>query len=94
MGFVLHSIQNSAEYFARSLGRLGTATSYLDPIQKERVTFFPAAHAHDSLIELVEPGGPDSPVSRFLSDGGGLHHICYEVEDLDSHWRSANLSVR
>jgi len=39
------------------------------------------------LVELVEPGGPESPVSRFVERGGGLHHLCYEVKDLDSHLR-------
>jgi methylmalonyl-CoA/ethylmalonyl-CoA epimerase len=33
-------------------------------------------------IELVEPAGDRSPVTRFLEQGGGLHHVCYEVDDL------------
>jgi methylmalonyl-CoA/ethylmalonyl-CoA epimerase len=37
------------------------------------------------MIELVEPAGPESPVSRILKRGGGLHHLCYEVENLESH---------
>jgi len=49
------------------------------------VTFLQGAHVSDALIELVEPGGPESPVSRFLERGGGLHHLCYEVEDLEAH---------
>ena len=37
------------------------------------------------LIELVEPTGPDSPVQRFLTERtGGLHHLCYEVDDADA----------
>ncbi len=24
-------------------------------------------------------------MSRFLERGGGLHHLCYEVENLDAH---------
>jgi methylmalonyl-CoA/ethylmalonyl-CoA epimerase len=34
-------------------------------------------------IELVEPAGEDSPVFAFLKQGGGLHHLCYEVDDLE-----------
>lgn len=34
-------------------------------------------------IELVEPVGENSPVWRFLQQqGGGLHHVCYEVADI------------
>jgi len=34
------------------------------------------------LIELVEPAGAESPVQNFLKRGGGLHHLCYEVDSL------------
>ena len=85
-GFVLNSIQDSAESFSRSLGATWDGNIAFDPIQKVRVTFLKGAHTHDSLIELVEPAGPESPVTRFLKGGGGgLHHLCYEVEDLERH---------
>ena len=31
----------------------------------------------------MEPAGDTSPLHRFLNRGGGLHHICYEVDSLD-----------
>ena len=38
----------------------------------------------NTRIELLEPLGDGSPVSRFLEkhSGGGMHHICMEVEDI------------
>ncbi len=38
----------------------------------------------NSKIELLEPLGADSPIANFLSrnPGGGIHHICYEVDDI------------
>jgi len=38
----------------------------------------------NTKIELLEPLGPDSPISRFLerSPDGGIHHVCYEVDDI------------
>jgi methylmalonyl-CoA/ethylmalonyl-CoA epimerase len=84
LGFVLTSIQDSVEGFAQSLSATWDGKITFDPIQKVHVTFLKGAHASDALIELVEPGGPDSPVSRFLSRGGGLHHVCYEVDDLEA----------
>ncbi|NND91779.1 MAG: methylmalonyl-CoA epimerase [Granulosicoccus sp.] len=38
----------------------------------------------NTRIELLEPLGDGSPVSRFLErhTGGGMHHICLEVEDI------------
>ncbi|GBD14186.1 hypothetical protein HRbin25_00055 [bacterium HR25] len=39
--------------------------------------------AGESEIELLEPTAPETPVGRFLARrGGGLHHICFEVEDV------------
>jgi methylmalonyl-CoA/ethylmalonyl-CoA epimerase len=37
----------------------------------------------NSIIELTEPTGPDTPVGRFLAKNKpGLHHICFAVKDL------------
>jgi methylmalonyl-CoA/ethylmalonyl-CoA epimerase len=84
-GFVVSSIEESAETFARSLAASWDQNIIFDPIQKVRVAFFRGSNTADPLIELVEPGEPESPVSRFLERGGGLHHLCYEVGDLQSH---------
>lgn len=37
-----------------------------------------------TTIELLEPLGEDSPIAGFLRKNprGGLHHLCYEVEDI------------
>jgi methylmalonyl-CoA/ethylmalonyl-CoA epimerase len=38
----------------------------------------------NTKIELLHPLGDDSPVAAFLQrhPGGGMHHLCYEVEDV------------
>lgn len=38
----------------------------------------------NSKIELLEPLGEDSPIAAFLekNPAGGMHHICYEVDDI------------
>ena len=38
----------------------------------------------NTKIELLEPLGADSPIAKFLEKNaqGGMHHICYEVEDI------------
>ena len=41
--------------------------------------------AGESEIELLEPLVPENGVGRFLARrGGGLHHVCFETEDVDS----------
>jgi len=85
VGFVLDSIEENAEFMAASLGATWDGEIIFDPIQNVRVTFLKGSFANETMIELVEPKGPKSPVARTLARGGGLHHLCYEVEDLDSH---------
>jgi methylmalonyl-CoA/ethylmalonyl-CoA epimerase len=38
----------------------------------------------NTKIELLEPLGANSPIGKFLERNadGGMHHICYEVEDV------------
>jgi methylmalonyl-CoA/ethylmalonyl-CoA epimerase len=38
----------------------------------------------NTKVELLEPLGEDSPIAAFLekSPAGGMHHICYEVDDI------------
>jgi methylmalonyl-CoA/ethylmalonyl-CoA epimerase len=85
VGFVVASIEQSALSFAQSVGGSWNEKIIFDPIQKVRVSFLQGANGDHPMIELVEPGSPDSPVSGFLERGGGLHHLCYEVDDLESH---------
>jgi methylmalonyl-CoA/ethylmalonyl-CoA epimerase len=85
VGFVVSSILDEIESFASSVGASWDGRIFRDPIQKVGVAFLKTSRPTDALIELVEPAGDRSPVLKFLKNGGGLHHLCYEVEDLDLH---------
>ena len=52
----------------------------------------------NTKIELLGALGADSPIAGFLArnPGGGVHHVCYEVEDLEAacaHLRSRGARV-
>ena len=37
----------------------------------------------NTKIELLAPLGEGSPIAAFLAKtGGGMHHVCYEVDDI------------
>lgn len=84
-GFIVHDIATAMPGFVRSMGATWDGSIYEDPLQKAKVAFL-VTRPGEPQIELVEPVGPDSPVSNFLRErGGGLHHLCYEVDDLERH---------
>ncbi|MCL4767345.1 MAG: methylmalonyl-CoA epimerase [Hyphomicrobiaceae bacterium] len=62
---------------------LGAAVSTPVPQPAHGVTVVFVTLAN-TKIELLEPLGPDSPIARFLerSPDGGIHHVCYEVDDI------------
>jgi methylmalonyl-CoA/ethylmalonyl-CoA epimerase len=89
LGFVVPSISAVAEEFAGSMSAHWDGQIIHDPQQRVRVAFFSPADSHNPVFELVEPASEASPVSNFLKKQGGLHHVCYEIDDLESGLREA-----
>jgi methylmalonyl-CoA/ethylmalonyl-CoA epimerase len=54
-----------------------------DPIQNVSVCFLSRGEG-DTLIELVAPLGPNSPIDRTLKKGGGTYHVCYQVPNISA----------
>ncbi len=84
IGCVVDSIENRIESYKASLGASSPTPIIEDPVQRVRVAFLDLPTPGAVRLELVQPAGPDSPVAQFLELGGGLHHFCYEVDDLPS----------
>ena len=84
LGFVVASIRDNGHSLAAALAGRWDENIIFDPIQGVNVSFIGREDSAEPLIELVEPAGPASPVSRFLQRGGGLHHLCYETPDLEA----------
>ena len=49
------------------------------PSQKVKVSFLKIGSI---FFELIEPLTKDSPIYAFSKQGGGIHHICFEVDDI------------
>lgn len=80
IGIAVNNIDEALRVYADALG-LRLAQTDKEEGQKSIVAFLPAG---ESEVELVEPIGEDGPVARFLQKRGeGIHHICFEVDDLD-----------
>jgi methylmalonyl-CoA/ethylmalonyl-CoA epimerase len=89
LGFVVKSISTVADEFAASMSAHWDGEIIHDPIQRVRVAFFSPVDSANPVYELIEPASEDSPVTDFLKKRGGLHHVCYEVNDLDAALEAA-----
>ncbi len=63
--------------------RLGASVSAPQALPEHGVTVV-FVDAGNTKIELLEPLGEASPIAAFLekSPSGGMHHLCYEVDDI------------
>jgi len=85
LGFVVPSISALAEQFSMFLSAQWDGKIIHDPLQQVRVSFFTPVDSRNPVFELVEPASEASPVNFFLKKHrGGLHHVCYEIDDLES----------
>ncbi len=62
---------------------LGAHVSQPQPLPEHGVTVVFIA-LPNTKVELLEPLGEGSPIAKFLESNpsGGMHHICYEVDDI------------
>ena len=81
LGIAVRSISDSLAFYCEALG-LELAQTETVENQGVHVALLSVG---ESRIELLEPYSEETPVGRFIaSRGEGLHHICYEVDDLTS----------
>jgi methylmalonyl-CoA/ethylmalonyl-CoA epimerase len=63
---------------------LGFRLAYRETIADQGVEAV-GLEAGDSIIELLRPLDPDSPIARFRGDADSkLHHTAYRVEDIET----------
>ena len=70
----------AAHQWATILGATVSAPQTL-PEHGVRIVFVTSPNGK---VELIEPFGEASPIAGFLArnENGGMHHICYEVDDI------------
>src|SRR5688500_11100917 len=86
---------NKIEHVALAVADLNTACAHYERVwgltveHRERVEDQGVEEAMlplgDSYLQLLGPTGPETTVGKFIERRGeGLHHIAYEVDDLEA----------
>lgn len=83
VGYVVSSIAESLPGWRNAVSPISVSAAFDDAIQRARVIFLDLPPDGTVKLELIEPLGPDSPVAGFDQKGGGLHHLCFEVDDIE-----------
>ena len=79
IGIVVQNINESLGEISNFLSFESTSLPTLVCSQKVNICFL---KTNSVYIELIEPADPDSPIISFVKEGGGFHHLCFEVDDI------------
>ena len=82
IGKVVKDMDEAVKYHKETFGFEPIGERVIDPIQKVEVVILDMGYGEDITLELVCPVSEDSPVNKFLKKGGGLHHLSFQVEDI------------
>lgn len=87
IGIVVSDIKNKLKFYEKMCSSSVSASPIVpDEIQGVKVCFIEVGKV---TFELIEPINKNSPVSNFLKKGGGLNHLCFEVENIEEAFRLA-----
>lgn len=90
IGFVVENIEKVKELF-ETVGLDAGTGAVVNPLQKVSASFVNVGEKDDIYIEILEPASDDSPITNFLrKSGGGLHHLCFEVDDIEKATQELN----
>ena len=79
IGIVVQNINESLGEISNFLNFESTSVPTIVGSQKVNICFLKTNNVY---IELIEPADPDSPITDFVKEGGGFHHLCFEVDDI------------
>ena len=79
IGLVVQNINESLGEIANFLSFESTSLPTIIGSQKVNICFLKTNNVY---IELIEPTEENSPITNFAKEGGGFHHLCFEVDDI------------
>lgn len=83
VGVAVRNLPKAIPIYKTLFGYKLTSGPFDDPIQNVSVCFLSRGE-EDTVIELVAPLGPNSPIDRTLKKGGGTYQVCYQVPDISA----------
>ena len=81
IAIIVKNLEEAFSFWREALGMQIVCTKEI-PAEQARVAFM---NLGEERIEFIEPTSAESSLARFLEKRGpGMHHICLEVDDIES----------
>ena len=80
VGIVVPDIQNSLGELKKFMSFQSISLPMPVETRKVNVCFLKIG---GPFLELIEPVSSDSDIAEFAEKGGGIHHLCFEVSDIE-----------
>ncbi len=81
LGYAVEDIEAASHFYRENFGAEPTEPEVVEE-QGIIATMF---RVGESMVELVQPTGSETPVGRFLARRGeGFHHVAFQVDDLEA----------
>lgn len=81
IGIVVSNIEETLKHYTKDYGYTCLKGVFLDSSRGVRLALL---ISEDNLcIELIQPIDKKSPSYDFMTQGGGIHHFCYRVKDIE-----------
>ncbi|MBD3347192.1 MAG: hypothetical protein GF401_19230 [Chitinivibrionales bacterium] len=82
IGIAVSSIHKGIDHWEKTFGYRQATDIIENTRQKVLVTFLEKPES--TTVKLIQPTEESSPVYRFAKKGGGLHHLCFKGNDIDT----------
>jgi methylmalonyl-CoA/ethylmalonyl-CoA epimerase len=79
--FAVKNISEGISYWESVFGYRQMTEVIINSLQKVKVTFL--CKEESVLVKLIEPLADNLSLVNFVNRGGGFHHLCFRVEDMN-----------
>lgn len=79
--FAVKNLGEGIAYWENVFGYRQMTEVVQNSLQKVKVVFL--CKEESVLVKLIEPVQDNQSLINFVNKGGGFHHLCFKVEDMD-----------
>lgn len=93
IGLVVKSLEEGINHWKKAFGYRQMTSIVKNSMQKVNVVFL--SKKNSLTIKLIEPVDESSLVYKYAMRGGGMHHICFQCDDMNKELvRLGDLGLR